>query len=121
MDLRPEVRNGLCMLVIYGLCAVRVRDLAQGQGLGKLGLGPSLDSEGNPVDIFSILACQHMGFGIVNKTSIRVYTDPLKRFAFLKLVLSGLIDAGSVNELYTSYYPFYWKIVYSYSKIGLTD
>ena len=82
------------MLVIYGLCAVRVRDLAQGQGPGQLGLGHSLDSEGNPVDIFTILACQHMGFGIVNKTSIRVYTDPLKRFAFLKLVLSGLIDAG---------------------------
>ena len=106
MDLRPEVRNGLCMLVIYGLCAVRVRDLAQGQGPGQLGLGHSLDSEGNPVDIFTILACQHMGFGIVNKTSIRVYTDPLKRFAFLKLVLSGLIDAGSFNELFIHYFSF---------------
>ena len=53
------------------------------------------DSE---LDMFATLKDVEKGFGIVNKTSIRIYNDPFRFFAFVKLCLSGLIDAGRLKE-----------------------
>lgn len=79
VDLRPEVRNGLSMILIYCLSTARAK-LQPGE------------------DMFTILQDPEMGLGIVNKTSLKVYNDPFSYFNFLKSCISGLIDAGKIPE-----------------------
>jgi hypothetical protein len=80
-DLRPEVRNGLCMIMVYGFSAVKAVTLNDGKS-----------------DMFSVLQEADTGFGIVNKTSLKVYNDPYQYFNFLKYCVSGLIDVGRIPE-----------------------
>jgi hypothetical protein len=79
IDLRPEVRNGLAMVLIYALSAAKA-------------------SQESEADMFTILQDAESGLGIVNKTSLKIYNDPFTYFSFLKSCLSGLIDAGKVPE-----------------------
>lgn len=76
-DLRPEVRNGLSMILIYCLSAAKASAAE---------------------DMFSILQDAESGLGIVNKTSLKIYNDPFTYFNFLKSCISGLIDAGRIPE-----------------------
>jgi hypothetical protein len=78
-DLRPEVRNGLAMILIYALSSAQARSIVDG-------------------DMFSVLQETDSGLGIVNKTSLKIYNDPFNYFAFIKSCLSGLIDAGKIPE-----------------------
>lgn len=78
-DLRPEVRNGLSMILIYSISAAKA----------------SLHHDS---DMFTVLQDQESGLGIVNKTSLKIYNDPFNFFTFLKSCVSGLIDAGILPE-----------------------
>lgn len=78
-DLRPEVRNGLSMILIYCLSSAQARQTKDG-------------------DMFSVLQDSEKGLGIVNKTSLKIYNDPFSYFGFLKSCMSGLIDAGKIPE-----------------------
>jgi hypothetical protein len=70
VDLRPEVRNGLAMILVYGFSAAKAaEDPSDGQ------------------DMFSVLQDSETGLGIVNKTSLKIYNDPFQYFAFLKCCL----------------------------------
>ena len=75
-DLRPEVRNGMAMILIYCFSAAKAH---------------SLNS-----DMVTVLQDLDSGLGIVNKTSLKVYNDPFFYFAFLKSCISGLIDTGRI-------------------------
>lgn len=79
VDLRPEVRNGLSMILIYALSTAKAIQF-------------------NDIDMFGILQDNDTGLGIVNKTSLKIYNDPFNYFNFLKSCMSGLIDAGKVPE-----------------------
>lgn len=79
VDLRPEVRNGLAMVLIY------VFSSAQAQ-------------QGTDADMFTVLQDAETGMGIVNKTSLKIYNDPFYYFSFIKSCISGLIDAGKIPE-----------------------
>eukprot|EP01034_Spumella_vulgaris_P022610 gene22610-28746_t len=74
VDLRPEVRNGLSMVLIYALSTAKATQLTD-------------------IDMFGILQDNDTGLGIVNKTSLKIYNDPYNYFNFLKSCMSGLIDA----------------------------
>ncbi len=78
-DLRPEVRNGLAMILIYCFSSAQA----------------SLQAE---ADMFSVLQDAENGMGIVNKTSLKIYNDPFNYFNFLKACISGLIDSGKIPE-----------------------
>jgi hypothetical protein len=78
IDLRPEVRNGLSMIVIYTIAAHKAFC--------------------TKVDMFVVLQDVEYGLGIVNKTSLKIYNDPFQFFNFLKCCISGLIDAGKIPE-----------------------
>lgn len=78
-DLRPEVRNGLSMILIYCLSAAMVK------------FKPGSD-------MFTILQETEKGLGIVNKTSLKIYNDPFNYFNFLKYCIAGLIDSGKIPE-----------------------
>jgi hypothetical protein len=79
-DLRPEVRNGLCMIFVYALSAAKATFLQ------------------TKTDMFLVLQDAETGLGIVNKTSLKIYNDPYSFFSFLKSCMSGLIDAGKLPE-----------------------
>lgn len=80
IDLRPEVRNGLCMVFVYSFSAAK-----------------ALEGRGEK-DMFLVLQEPDTGLGIVNKTSLKIYNDPFCFFSFLKACMSGLIDAGKLPE-----------------------
>ncbi len=79
-DLRPEVRNGLAMILIYTLATSKASNSAE------------------DLDMFATLRDADTGLGIVNKTSLKIYNDPYNFFSFLKSCMSGLIDAGKIPE-----------------------
>jgi hypothetical protein len=79
IDLRPEVRNGLSMILIYALATAKA-------------------AASKDLDMFSALQDGDYGLGIVNKTSLKIYNDPFFFYSFLKSCMSGLIDAGKVPE-----------------------
>jgi hypothetical protein len=69
-DLRPEVRNGLSLIIIYIFASAK----------------EYLESEN--IDMFGVLQDQQRGLGIVHKTSLRIYNDPLNYFGFIKVTSS---------------------------------
>jgi hypothetical protein len=79
VDLRPEVRNGLSMILIYSFGTAKASSI---EGL----------------DMFTALQDADDGLGIVNKTSLKIYNDPIFCYGFLKSCMSGLIDAGKIPE-----------------------
>lgn len=66
-DLRPEVRNGIALIIIYVFASAKEH----------------LESEN--MDMFGVLQDPHYGLGIVHKTSLRIYNDPLNYFGFIKV------------------------------------
>jgi hypothetical protein len=93
-DLRPEVRNGIAMILMYAFSAAQA----------KL----RVDS-----DMFITLQDTETGLGIVNKTSLKIYNDPYQYFNFIKTCISGLIDAGKIpeNERINKVSSFYEKLI----------
>jgi len=79
VDLRPEVRNGLSMILIYSFSAAQAKEKRE-------------------ADMFTVLQDNDTGLGIVNKTSLKIYNDPFQYFNFLKTSISGLIDGGKIPE-----------------------
>ena len=84
IDLRPEVRNGLCMVFVYAFSAAKAIETRE-------------ETRGE-TDMFLVLQESDTGLGIVNKTSLKIYNDPFCFFSFLKACMSGLIDAGKLPE-----------------------
>lgn len=80
-DLRPEVRNGLAMILIYVFSSAQASQ-----------------QNSEEITMFTVLQDAEKGMGIVNKTSLKIYNDPFNYFNFLKSCISGLIDAGKIPE-----------------------
>jgi hypothetical protein len=72
-DMRPEVRNGLAMIVVYVFSAAKANEMRL--------TNPNYSS----ADMFTVLMKTDTGFGIVNKTSLKIYSDPYGFFNFLKV------------------------------------
>eukprot|EP01031_Cornospumella_fuschlensis_P024478 gene24478-29584_t len=87
-DMRPEVRNGLALILVYTFSAARAADLRHILG----------DNPTSNIDMFSVLMKAESGLGIVNKTSLKIYSDPYGYFNFLKACITGLIDALAIPE-----------------------
>lgn len=66
-DLRPELRNGIAMILMYTFASAKA-DLLQ-----------------NGSDMFTVVMDNTYGLGIIHKTSLRVYNDPHLFFNFLKV------------------------------------
>jgi hypothetical protein len=78
--LRPEVRNGIVMIVIYTFAAIKAtRDPSN-------------------MDMFTTLQDVNEGLAIANKFSLKIYNDPLLFLTFLKTSISALIDAGVIPD-----------------------
>lgn len=71
-DMRPEVRNGLAMILVYVFAAARANEIRIAN--------PTVN-----IDMFTILMKADTGLGIVNKTSLKIYSDPFGFFNFLKV------------------------------------
>jgi hypothetical protein len=94
-DLRPEVRNGLAMILMYSFASAQAR-YRQQKFLTSSEV--NLQHVGAGISMFSIIQDPELGLGIVNKTSLKIYNDPFNFFNFLKSCISGLIDAGKIPE-----------------------
>jgi hypothetical protein len=79
--LRPEVRNGVVMVLIYTFASIKAT-------LEEIGL----------TDMFLTLQDNEQGLGIANKFSLKIYNDPFNYLSFLKTSISGLIDAGLIPD-----------------------
>lgn len=77
--LRPEVRNGVVMVLIYTFAAIKA----------------TVDSN---LDMFITLHDGEQGMGIANKFSLKIYNDPFFYLIFLKVSISALIDAGVLPD-----------------------
>jgi hypothetical protein len=77
--LRPEVRNGIVMVLVYTFSAMK-----------------ATREDGS--NMFIILQDTERGLGIGNKFSLKIYNDPLMYLSFLKISISALIDAGSIPD-----------------------
>jgi hypothetical protein len=77
--LRPEVRNGVVIVLIYTFASI------------KATLDPNWD-------MFSTLQDSEQGLGIANKFSLKIYNDPFFYLIFLKTSISALIDAGVLPD-----------------------
>jgi hypothetical protein len=71
-DMRPEVRNGLAMIIVYVFASARAADARA--------VDPSTST-----DMFTVLMKAESGMGIVNKTSLKIYSDPFGYFNFIKV------------------------------------
>jgi hypothetical protein len=83
--LRPEVRNGIVMVLIYTFAAT------------KATIPPSSSSD-NASDMFTTLQDNETGLGIANKFSLKIYNDPFNYLTLLKISISALIDAGVIPD-----------------------
>jgi len=80
VDFRPELRNGLTMILMYTFAASQAVRSKRSS------------------DLFTVVMDANHGLGIIHKTSLRVYSDPFNFFSFLKLCLTGLIECGVLKE-----------------------
>lgn len=87
-DMRPEVRNGLALILVYTFSSAKSMELIESMG----------DSAPGHMDMFTVLMKNDSGLGIVNKTSLKIYSDPYGYFNFIKACISGLIDAQAIPE-----------------------
>lgn len=88
-DMRPEVRNGLALIIVYTFSAAKASDeldnyKQQFSNINSL----NTSSKVSNIDMFSILMRSDTGMGIVNKTSLKIYNDPLEYLSFIKVVHS---------------------------------
>lgn len=77
--LRPEVRNGIVMVIIYTFASIKA-------------------TRENGLDMFITLQDTEKGLGIANKFSLKIYNDPFMYLSFLKISISALIDAGAIPD-----------------------
>lgn len=77
--LRPEVRNGIVMVLIYTFASIKA-------------------TRESYHDMFITLQDTERGFGIANKFSMKIYNDPFMYLSFLKISISALIDAGAIPD-----------------------
>lgn len=77
--LRPEVRNGIIMVLVYTFSSIKA-------------------SAVKGTDMFCTLQDKDTGMGIANRFSLKIYNDPFNFLSFLKTSLSALIDAGAIPE-----------------------
>jgi hypothetical protein len=77
--LRPEVRNGIVMVIIYTFASIKATIIE--------------DS-----DMFRTLQDPDHGLGIANKFSLKIYNDPYFYLIYLKTCISALIDAGAIPD-----------------------
>jgi hypothetical protein len=77
-DLRPEVRNGIALIIIYVFASAKEH----------------LETAEHALDMFGVLQDTHRGLGIVHKTSLRIYNDPLNYFSFIKVPSPSLLSAN---------------------------
>jgi hypothetical protein len=77
--LRPEVRNGLVMILVYTFASIKATLQVN-------------------ADMFTTLVDHEQGLGIANKFSLKIYNDPYHFLFFLKSAISGLIDAGYIQD-----------------------
>ncbi len=73
-DMRPEVRNGLAMILVYVFSAAKANEMRLANS----------NSNSN-IDMFTVLMKADTGLGIVNKTSLKIYSDPFGFFNFIKV------------------------------------
>lgn len=79
--LRPEVRNGIVMIIVYAFAAFKAR------------------KDPHRMDMFTVLQDTKKGMGLANnKLSLKVFKDPFLFLTFLKTSISGLIDAGYIPD-----------------------
>ncbi len=79
--LRPEVRNGIVMIIVYTFAAFKAR------------------KDPHRMDMFTVLQDTKKGMGLANnKLSLKVFKDPFHFLTFLKTSISGLIDAGYIPD-----------------------
>ena len=77
--LRPEVRNGIVMVIIYTFASIKA-------------------TRESGLDMFITLQDTEKGLGIANKFSLKIYNDPFMYLSFLKISISALIDAGAIPD-----------------------
>jgi hypothetical protein len=77
--LRPEVRNGIVMVLIYTFASIKATSMEN-------------------MDMFTTLQDPDYGLGIANKFSLKIYNDPFCYLSFLKFSISSLIDAGAIPD-----------------------
>lgn len=77
--LRPEVRNGVVMVLIYTFASIKATKVDKS-------------------DMFLTLQDNDQGLGIANKFSLKIYNDPFNYLFFLKTSISALIDAGVIPD-----------------------
>lgn len=77
--LRPEVRNGIVMVIIYTFASIKA-------------------TRESGTDMFMTLQDTEKGLGIANKFSLKIYNDPFMYLSFLKISISALIDAGAIPD-----------------------
>lgn len=77
--LRPEVRNGIVMVLIYTFASIKATTMEN-------------------MDMFTTLQDPDYGLGIANKFSLKIYNDPFCYLSFLKFSISALIDAGVIPD-----------------------
>lgn len=77
--LRPEVRNGVVMILIYTFASIKATVV-------------------DNMDMFCTLQDHEQGLGIANKFSLKIYNDPYNFLYFLKTSISALIDAGAIPD-----------------------
>lgn len=77
--LRPEVRNGVVMVLIYTFASIKATLIEKS-------------------DMFITLQDNDQGLGIANKFSLKIYNDPFNYLFFLKTSISALIDAGVIPD-----------------------
>ena len=78
-SLRPEMRNGIAMVIIYTFASIKA-------------------TRETGTDMFMTLQDPDRGLGIANKFSLKVYNDPFKYLYFLKTTVTGLIYAGVIPD-----------------------
>lgn len=83
-DMRPEVRNGLAMILVYVFAAAKAADAR------------NADPAAAGFDMFAVLMRAESGLGIVNKTSLKIYSDPFGYFNFLKV---NIPEFGHLSQL----------------------
>ena len=81
-DLRPEVRNGIALIIIYVFASAKEH----------------LETTDHPLDMFGVLQDTYRGLGIVHKTSLRIYNDPLNYFSFIKVTITPLLSPSHTSH-----------------------
>lgn len=100
--LRPEVRNGVVMVLIYTFASIKAVTANNANNSSRGPSSPVPDSNSsassNIIDMFSTLQDHERGLGIANKFSLKIYNDPYNFLSFLKTSISALIDAGIIPD-----------------------